>query len=84
MCVCAPPTGEAEGGGPVRQALGMDGVGVGTDVVASSRLLVNSDRTSSGTQQTPADPEQLVGPGVVELRPRGHIRSASFYSGLSN
>lgn len=49
----------------------MDAVGVGTDVVASSLLLVYGDWTSRRTQQAPADPQPLVRPGVVQVRPWG-------------
>lgn len=62
----------------MRQALRMDGVGVGADVVASSLVLEDGDGASGRTQQPPADPEPLVRPDTVQLRPSGPSLSRSF------
>lgn len=49
------PTGEVEGGGPARQGLWADTVGVGAHVVVSSLLLVNLDGAPGRTHDAPEE-----------------------------
>lgn len=48
----APPTGEAEGGGPVRQGLWVYTVGIWADVVVPSLQPMNPNRAPSWAQDT--------------------------------
>lgn len=61
MTEAAPPTAEAEGGGPAGQRLWLDAVCVRAHVVDLSLLLVNSDRTSGRTEQPPEEPRHQTG-----------------------
>lgn len=55
----SPPTGEAEGRGPVRQGLWVDAVGVRAQVIMSALQLMNPDGAPGWPHEAPVQAEKI-------------------------